>query len=79
VYNAFEYNHRGNLAYVANATVFDLNGMGFLGGLIFLYLWGGVYLWEGIYFGQGVSPKTSMLLTMDWMKRALFGGGLLID
>lgn len=71
VYKAFEYKHLGNLAYVGNAAVFDLNGMSFAGGLIFLYLW------RGVYFAQGVSTRTRMLLAMDWTKRALFGRDLM--
>lgn len=69
VYKGFEYKHWGNLAYVGNAAVFDLNGWSIGGGLIF------VYLWRSVYFAQSVSFRTRMLLAMDWGKRALFGRG----
>lgn len=69
IYKAFEYKHLGNLAYVGNAAVFDINGMSFRGGLI------AVYLWRGVYFAQSVSLRTRILMAMDWTKRALFGRG----
>ena len=69
VYKAFEYRHMGNLAYIGNSAIFDLNGMSFSGGLL------AVYLWRSIYFAQSVSFRTRVLLAMDWGKRALFGRG----
>lgn len=66
---AFAYRHLGSLAYVGNGAVFDLNGMSFGGGLVFLYLW------RGAYFAQSVSMRTRILLAMDWTKRAMFGRG----
>lgn len=69
IYKGFEYKHWGNLAYIGNAAVFDLNGWSIGGGLIF------VYLWRSVYFAQSVSFRTRMLLAMDWGKRALFGRG----
>lgn len=69
VYKGFEYKHLGNLAYIGNAAVFDLNGWSIGGGLIF------VYLWRSVYFAQSVSFRTRVLLAMDWGKRALFGRG----
>lgn len=69
VYKAFEYKHLGNLAYIGNAAVFDINGLSFGGGLL------AVYLWRSIYFAQSVSLRTRILLAMDWSKRALFGRG----
>lgn len=69
IYRGFEYKHWGNLAYIGNAAVFDLNGWSIGGGLIF------VYLWRSVYFAQSVSFRTRMLLAMDWGKRALFGRG----
>lgn len=69
VYKAFEYHHLGNLAYVGNAAIFDINGLSFSGGLL------AVYLWRSIYFAQSVSLRTRILLAMDWSKRALFGRG----
>lgn len=71
IYKGFEYKHWGNLAYIGNAAVFDLNGWSIGGGLIF------VYLWRSVYFAQSVSFRTRMLLAMDWGKRALFGRGQL--
>jgi len=69
VYPAFKYKHLGSLAYIGNAAIFDINGMGFGGGLL------AVYLWRSIYFSQSVSLRTRIMLTMDWTKRALFGRG----
>ncbi|KAF2268826.1 hypothetical protein CC78DRAFT_488248 [Lojkania enalia] len=71
VYKAFEYHHLGSLAYVGNAAVFDIEGMGFSGGLL------AVYLWRSVYFAQSVSFRTRCLLAMDWTKRALFGRDLM--
>ncbi|KAF2459158.1 putative NADH-ubiquinone oxidoreductase 64 kDa subunit [Lineolata rhizophorae] len=71
VYKAFEYHHLGNLAYVGNAAVFDINGMGLKGGLL------AVYLWRSVYFAQSVSLRTRILLAMDWTKRAFFGRDLM--
>ncbi|KAH0560005.1 hypothetical protein GP486_003477 [Trichoglossum hirsutum] len=71
IYKAFEYRHLGNLAYVGNAAVFDLDGMSFRGGLL------AVYLWRGVYFAQSVSLRTRILMAMDWSKRALFGRDLM--
>ena len=75
VYKAFEYHHKGALAYIGNAAVFDFGGTSGTGGLSF----GGgllaVYLWRSIYFAQSVSFRTRCLLAMDWSKRALFGRG----
>jgi NADH:ubiquinone reductase (H+-translocating) len=68
-YKAFKYRHMGSLAYIGNAAVFDVNGMSFGGGLIF------VYLWRSVYFAQSVSFRTRVLMAMDWAKRALFGRG----
>lgn len=68
-YKAFEYKHLGSLAYIGNAAIFDINGKGFSGGLL------AVYLWRSIYFAQSVSLRTRILLAMDWTKRALFGRG----
>jgi NADH:ubiquinone reductase (H+-translocating) len=68
-YKAFEYKHLGNLAYIGNAAVFDMNGMTFRGGLI------AVYLWRSVYFAQSVSFRTRILMAMDWTKRSLFGRG----
>lgn len=70
-YKGFEYKHLGNLAYIGNAAVFDLNGLSIGGGLIF------VYLWRSVYFAQSVSFRTRVLLAMDWGKRALFGRDLM--
>ncbi|KAH0547734.1 hypothetical protein FGG08_000225 [Glutinoglossum americanum] len=67
IYKAFEYRHLGSLAYVGNAAVFDINGMNFRGGLL------AVYLWRSVYFAQSVSPRTRILMAVDWTKRALFG------
>ena len=69
VYKCFEYRHMGNLAYIGNSAIFDINGMSFSGGLL------AVYLWRSIYFAQSVSFRTRVLLAMDWGKRALFGRG----
>lgn len=71
VYPAFKYKHLGSLAYIGNAAIFDINGMGFGGGLL------AVYLWRSIYFSQSVSLRTRIMLTMDWTKRALFGRDLM--
>ncbi|KAI9797425.1 MAG: hypothetical protein M1833_005465 [Piccolia ochrophora] len=71
VYKAFDYRHMGSLAYVGNAAVFDVGGMGFSGGLL------AVYLWRSVYFAQSVSLRTRILLAMDWSKRALFGRDLM--
>lgn len=68
-YKAFEYHHLGNLAYIGNAAIFDINGLSFSGGLI------AVYIWRSVYFAQSVSLRTRILLAMDWSKRALFGRG----
>lgn len=70
-YKAFEYKHLGSLAYIGNAAIFDINGKGFSGGLL------AVYLWRSIYFAQSVSLRTRILLAMDWTKRALFGRDLM--
>ncbi|KAL8934635.1 MAG: hypothetical protein Q9211_005127, partial [Gyalolechia sp. 1 TL-2023] len=67
VYKAFEYRHLGNLAYIGNSAVFDINGLSFSGGLL------AVYLWRSVYFAQSVSFRTRVLLAMDWSKRAMFG------
>ncbi|KAK9373175.1 uncharacterized protein V1513DRAFT_450050 [Lipomyces chichibuensis] len=67
VYRPFEYHHLGNLAYVGNAAVFDLNGYSFVGGLV------AMYLWRSVYFAQSVSFRTRALLFMDWLTRGLFG------
>ncbi|KAL8706026.1 MAG: hypothetical protein Q9201_000911 [Fulgogasparrea decipioides] len=69
VYKAFEYKHLGNLAYIGNSAVFDINGLSFSGGLL------AVYLWRSVYFAQSVSFRTRVLLAMDWSKRAMFGRG----
>lgn len=69
VYKAFEYHHLGSLAYVGNAAIFDFNGLSFSGGLM------AVYLWRSVYFAQSVSFRTRFLLSMDWIKRAVFGRG----
>lgn len=71
VYKAFEYKHLGSLAYIGNAAIFDINGKGYSGGLL------AVYIWRSIYFAQSVSLRTRMLLAMDWTKRALFGRDLM--
>lgn len=73
VYKAFEYHHLGSLAYVGNSAVFDLGeGWSLAGGL-----WA-VYAWRSVYFAQSVSFRTRSLMAMDWMKRGLFGRGMLI-
>lgn len=72
VYKAFEYKHLGSLAYIGNSAVFDLGkGKGFAGGL-----WA-VYAWRSIYFAQSVSPRTRVLMAMDWGKRGMFGRDLM--
>ncbi|KAF2690460.1 hypothetical protein K458DRAFT_413242 [Lentithecium fluviatile CBS 122367] len=71
VYKAFEYKHLGSLAYIGNAAIFDINGHGWSGGLL------AVYLWRSVYFAQSVSFRTRCLLAMDWSKRALFGRDLM--
>lgn len=73
VYKAFSYRHMGSLAYVGNGAVFEINGMSFGGGLVFLYLW------RSAYFAQSVSMRTRILLAMDWTKRALFGRGEFLE
>ncbi|KAF2750488.1 hypothetical protein M011DRAFT_244127 [Sporormia fimetaria CBS 119925] len=70
-YKPFNYKHLGSLAYVGNAAIFDIGGVGFSGGLL------AVYLWRSVYFAQGVSFRTRCLLAMDWSKRALFGRDLM--
>lgn len=67
VYDAFNYKHLGNLAYIGNAAIFDINGYSFGGGLM------AAYLWRSVYFSESVSLRTRVMLSMDWTKRALFG------
>lgn len=74
VYKAFEYKHLGSLAYIGNSAVFDLGeGWSLTGGL-----WA-VYAWRSVYFAQSVSPRTRVLMMMDWAKRGLFGRGRLFS
>lgn len=87
MYKAFHYKHLGSLAYIGNAAVFDYNGWTLGGGLVAVYLWRYVFpivfqfnsnicsSFRSVYFAQSVSPRTRILLAMDWSKRALFGRG----
>lgn len=70
VYRPFNYKHLGSLAYVSNAAVFDFNGRSYVGGLI------AMYLWRGVYFMQTVSLRNRALMSLDWIKRGLFGRDL---
>jgi NADH dehydrogenase len=73
VCKAFEYTHMGSLAFIGNAAVFDVNGLGLSGGLL------AVYCWRSVYFAQGVSIRMRVLLAMDWGMRTVFGRGELVS
>lgn len=65
----FRYKHLGNLAYIGNASVFQVGGFDLTGGIM------AVYLWRSVYFAQSVGIRTKFMLATDWVKRGLFGRG----
>ncbi|KAL1920688.1 uncharacterized protein VTP21DRAFT_1065 [Calcarisporiella thermophila] len=64
---AFAYSHLGSLAYIGRAAVGDFGSWQVTGGMA------AMYAWRASYWGQQASLRNMTLLSLDWLKKILFG------
>lgn len=74
-YPPFKFRNLGSLAYIGNAAAFDIPFLPervgqFAGGLL------AMYVWRSFYLSEQVDWRTRLLLTVDYVKRGLFGRDL---